>query len=80
MALEDLADLIRANSANTNRRLEELHAETYGQLPGLQNDVTDVRSDVKDLRQSLDLTGTVAEMKRQIEALAAEVAALKRRA
>jgi hypothetical protein len=42
--------------------------------------VADVRGEVKELRQSLDLTGTVAEMKRQIEALEAEVAALKRRA
>ncbi len=80
MTLEDLADLIRANSAATGRRLEELHAESYGQLLNLQNDVTDVRGDVKELRRSLDLAGTVAEMKRQIEALEAEVAALKRRA
>ena len=73
MTLEDLADLIRANSANLNRRMEELHAETYGQLLNLQNDMTDVR-------KSLDLAGTVAEMKKQIAALEAEVAALKRSA
>lgn len=80
MTLEDLADLIRANSAITQRRNEELHAQTYAQLLNLQNDMTDVRGDVKALRESLDLAGTVAEMKRQIMALESEVAALKRRA
>jgi hypothetical protein len=33
MTLEDLADLIRADSANINRRMEELHAETCGHSP-----------------------------------------------
>jgi hypothetical protein len=39
MTLEDLADLIRANGANTSRRadnvverMEAFHAETYGKL------------------------------------------------
>jgi hypothetical protein len=80
MTLEDLADLIRANSANTHRGIEDLHPETCAQLLNLQNDVTDVRGDLKALRDSLDLAGTVAEMKRQITALEDEVAALKRRA
>ena len=102
----------------------ELHPPyaCYGQLLNLQNDVTDVRGDVKGLqrdigvlkadvqtlkgdvgvlmadvqdvkgdmaetkadlaevKRSLDLAVTVATMKRQIEWLEAEVAALKRRA
>lgn len=122
MTLEDIADLIRSDCANLNRRMGELHAESYGQLLNLQNDVTDVRGDVKGLqrdvgvlkadvqtikgdvgvlmadvqdvkgdmaetkadlaevKRSFDLAGTVAGMKRQIERLEAEVAALKRRA
>lgn len=87
MTLEDIADLIRANSANLNRRMEELHAQSYGQLLNLQNDVTDlrgdvasVRSDVASVRQSLDLADTIAAMRRQIMRLEAEVEGLKRRA
>ncbi|MFN0113530.1 MAG: hypothetical protein ACKVPY_02515 [Paracoccaceae bacterium] len=67
MTLEDIADLIRANSANDVRRMDELHRETYGQVMNLQNDVTDIRGDVKEVRQSLGLSGTVAEMKGRIE-------------
>ncbi|MGQ0566187.1 MAG: hypothetical protein ACT4OK_14125 [Gemmobacter sp.] len=122
MALEDIADLIRANSANLNRRMEEFHVESYGQLLNLQNDVTDVRGDVKGLqgdvgvlkadvqtlkgdvgvvmadvhdvkgdvaeakadlahvKRSLDLAETVTMLRRQVERLEADVAALKRRA
>lgn len=87
MTLEDLADLIRANSANLNRRTEQLHAESYGQLLNLTNDMTDLRSqmaglraDVGEVRRSLDLAGVVSDMKRQIERLEAEVAALKQSA
>ena len=53
MTLEDLADLIRANSANTNRRIDGLRTEVTGQLLNVQNDLLDVK-------QSLDLAGTVA--------------------
>lgn len=87
MTLEDLADLIRANSANLNRRTEELHLQSYGQLLNLSNDVTDLRKEISGLkadvavvRQSLDLSESVLIMRRQIETLQAEVAALKRSA
>lgn len=87
MTLEDLADLIRANSANTNGRIDRLHVETNAALMNLQNDLTDVRGDIKairtelaDVRHSLDLTTTVADMRRQLDELAAEIAELKRRA
>jgi hypothetical protein len=80
MTLEDLADLIRANSANLNRRMEELHGESYGQLMNLHNDLTDVRHDLKEVRASLDLAETVSSMKTRIETLEAEVASLRRRA
>ena len=73
MTLEDLADLIRANSANTNRRIEEVRTEVTGQLLNIQNDVLDVK-------QSLDLAETVAGMRQRIDALEAEVKALRRRA
>ena len=73
MTLEDLADLIRANSANTNRRIDGLRTEVTGQLLNVQNDLLDVK-------QSLDLAETVAEMRRRIDALEAEVETLRRRA
>jgi hypothetical protein len=107
MTLEDLADLIRANSANTNGRIDgvenvrdlhaltehvvehvgDLHAhldraqnETNAALMNIQIDLTDVRGEIKEIRQTLDLASTVAAMRRDIETLAAEVAELKRRA
>lgn len=87
MTLEELADLIRANSANTNGRIDRIDArlgsmrdETNAALMNMQNDLTDIRGDIKEVRQSLDLASTVAAMRREIEALAAEVAELKRRA
>ena len=73
MTLEDLADLIRANGANTNRRIDGLRPEVTGQLLNVQNDLLDVK-------QSLDLAETVAEMRRRIDALEAEVETLRRRA
>jgi translation elongation factor EF-Ts len=80
MTLEELADLIRANSANTNGRIDSLRNETNAALMNIQNDLTDVRGDIKDIRQNLDLASTVAAMRRDIATLAAEVAELKRRA
>jgi hypothetical protein len=80
MTLEELADLIRANSANTNGRIDALRNETNAALMNIQNDLTDVRRDIKNVRQSLDLASAVATMRRQIETLAAEVAELKSRA
>jgi cob(I)alamin adenosyltransferase len=80
MTLEELADLIRANSANTNGRVDAMRNETNAALMNIQNDLTDVRADVAEVRRSLDLATTVAEMRKQIDTLAAEVADLKRRA
>jgi hypothetical protein len=87
MPLEELADLIGANSANTNGRIDRIDArlgsvldETNAGLMNMQNDLTDIRGDIKEVRQSLDLASTVAAMRREIEAIAAEVAQLKRRA
>jgi cob(I)alamin adenosyltransferase len=80
MTLEELADLIRANSANTNGRIDAMRNEAYAALMNIQNDLTDVRADMAEVRRSLDLTSTVAEMRKQIYTLAAEVAELKRRA
>ncbi len=87
MTLEDIADLIRSDSANLNRRRWELHAESCGQLLNLQNDVTDLRgdmneakADVAQVKRSLDLAETVTALRRQVEQRDADVAALKRRA
>jgi cob(I)alamin adenosyltransferase len=80
MTLEELADLIRANSANTNGCIDSLRNEANAALMNIQNDLTDVRGDIKDIRQNLDLASTVAAMRRDIATLAAEVAELKRRA
>lgn len=73
MTMEEPADLIRANSANTNRRIDRLRNDLHGQLMSIQNDLTDVR-------QTLSLVETVADMQRHIAALEAEVEVLKRRA
>ena len=50
MTLEELADLIRVNSANTNGRIDALRKETYGTLLNIQNDFTDVRGELKGMR------------------------------
>lgn len=91
MTLEDLADLIRANSANTNDRVVEhvrdihghidrAHQETNATLMNIQNDLTDVRSDISEVRRNLDMAPMLSTMQKQIDALASEVAELKRRA
>lgn len=87
MNLEELADLIRANSANTNGRIDGLRNEVNATLMNIQNDFTDVRGDVKvlradvaDIKRSLDLATVVADLRRQVEVLVTEVADLKRRA
>ena len=94
MTLEGLADLIRANSANLNRSAQEMHAQSYGQLLNLQNDMTDLRGDmttlktdvadakttIVEVKRNLDLAETVSLMRHQIDRLETEVAALKRRA
>lgn len=87
MTLEDLADPIRSNSANLNRRMQELHVESYGKPLDAQNDLTDLRGDMNEakadfahVRRSIDLAETVTLLRRQIEELQADVAALKRRA
>lgn len=122
MTLEDLADLIRANSASTNGRIDGLRNETNAALMNIQNDLTDIRGEIKEVqtdlttvksdvsalkhdmvevksdvaglkddmvevksnvaevKRSLDLATTVASMRREIDALVAEVADLKGRA
>jgi cob(I)alamin adenosyltransferase len=94
MTLEELADLIRANSANTNGRVDgvlgevrDIHGhidraqvETNAALMNIQNDLTDVRSDIAEVRRNLDLTPVLSTMQKQIDTLTAEVAELKRRA
>ena len=94
MTLEELADLIRANSANTNGRIDRdvdhvrdlhgyidrSHHESNAALMNIQNDLTDVRADIAEVRRNLDLTPVLSTMQRQIDALTAEVAELKRRA
>ncbi len=101
MTLEELADLIRANSANTNGRIDGLRNEFNAALMNIQNDLTDLRADVKagrddlsgvrsdvaalkadmaGVKSTLDLAGAVVALRHQFEALAAEVAELKRRA
>lgn len=73
MTLEELADLIGANSANTNGRIDSLRHETDAQSMNIQNDLTDVK-------HGLDLIPTVSNLQKQIDSLAAEVAELRRRA
>lgn len=94
MTLEELADLIRANSSNTNGRIDrvvdhvrDLHThidraqnETNATLMNIQNDLTDVKSDIGEVRRNLDLTPVLSTMQRQIDVLTAEVAELKRKA
>ena len=80
MTLEELADLIRANSTNTNARIDGLRNEANAALMHIQNDLTDVRAEIAQVRRSLDLTPVLSTMQRQIDALSAEVAELKRRA
>ena len=80
MTLEELADLIRANSASTNGRVDAMRNEANAALMNIQNDLTDVRSDIAEVRRSLDLAPVLSTMQRQIDALTAEVAELKRKA
>jgi predicted nucleic acid-binding Zn-ribbon protein len=122
MTLEELADLIRTNSADTNGRIDAMRGETNAALMNIQNDLTDVRGELKDARtdltdvrgelkdirtdltnvqtdmadlrtdmagvktdmaevkRSLDLVPILSTMQQQIDALAAELAELKRRA
>ena len=80
MTLEELADLIRANSANTNGRIDAMRGEVNAALMNIQNDLTDVRGGIAEVRRNLDLTPVLSTMQRQIDALSAEVAELKRKA
>jgi cob(I)alamin adenosyltransferase len=80
MTMEELADLIRVVSGNTNGRIDAMRNEANAALMNIQNDLTDVRTDVAAMRQTLDLTPVLSTMQRQIDALTAEVAELKRRA
>lgn len=79
MTLEDIADLIRANSANLHRRLQELHAESYGQLLNLQNDVTDLRGDVKGVQGGMERLGAdVKDLQVDLGAVKSDVAEVRR--
>ncbi len=80
MTNEELADLIRAVSANTNGRVDAMRNESYAALMTIQNDLTDVRADIASIRRTLDLSPVLTTMQKQIDALSAEVAELKRRA
>jgi cob(I)alamin adenosyltransferase len=80
MTMEELADLIRVVSGNTNGRIDAMRNESNAALMNIQNDLTDVRTDIAAMRQTLDLTPVLSTMQRQIDALTAEVAELKRRA
>jgi hypothetical protein len=80
MTLEELADLIRAVSANTNGRVDAMRNDSNAALMNIQNDLTDVRGEIREIRRSLDLAPALSTMQRQIDALTAEVAELKRRA
>ncbi len=62
MTVEELADLIRANSANTNGRIDSMRNETNAQLMNIQNDLTDVKGDLTDVKRSLDLVETVSNL------------------
>lgn len=92
MTLEDLADLIRANSANTNGRIDRvderivsLRNETNAALMNIQNDLTDVRSEIKDMREDAagqrhefaEVKSDVAEVRRSLD-LASTVAVMRR--
>lgn len=67
MTNEELADLIRAASANTNGRVDAMRDESNNALMNIQNDLTDVRSDSASIRLSPILT----TMQKQIDALSA---------
>ena len=71
MTLEDLADLIRATSNNTNRRIDVHRNETSAQYMTLH-------SNIDEVWHALDVAETVVEMRRRIEALKAAVSRLKR--
>lgn len=85
MTLEELADLIRAVSANTNGRVDAMRNESNAALMGIQNDLTDVRGEIRAGREDLtsvhhdvaklraDMTGVKSSLD-----LATTVAAMRR--
>ena len=78
MTLEELAELIRANSANTNGRIDSMRNETNAALMNIQNDLTDMRAADAELRKDVaELKSDVAEVKRNLD-LASTVAAMRR--
>ena len=81
MTLEELADLIRANSANTNGRIDgvaadhvrDLHGridraqnETNAALMNIQNDFTDVRGDIKARTDTAEARQDIVELKADV--------------
>lgn len=65
MTLEDLADPIRSNSANLNRRMQELHVESYGKPLDVQNDLTDLRGDMNEAKATSPMCGGATIWPRQ---------------
>jgi septation ring formation regulator EzrA len=86
MTLEELADLIRINSANTNGRIDRVvdhvrdlhsyidrsHNETNATLMNIQSDFPDVRGEIKDLRSDM------AEARRDIGGVKRDLAEVRR--
>jgi hypothetical protein len=68
MTLEEFPDLIRANSADTNGRVDTLRNEMNAMLMNIQNDFTDVRGEIKELRSD------AGETKRDLPVLRAKLA------
>jgi len=91
MTLEELADLIRANSANTNGRVDrvighvrDLHTfieraqnETNAALMNVQNDLTDVRGDIKALRTDVSSVRQTLDLASTITAMRHEIEDLR---
>lgn len=87
MTLEELADLIRANSANTNGRIDrvvdhvrDLHTfldraqnETNAALLNVQNDLTDVRADLNAVRTDVSSMRQTLDLASTITAMRHEI-------
>jgi hypothetical protein len=71
--LNAMADLVRVASGDADRRIDRLRDETHAQIMDIRHDLTEVRS-------ALSLAFSVAALEERLEALEAEVAALRRTA
>lgn len=91
MTLEELADLIRANSANTNGRIDrvvehvrDLHTfldraqnETNATLMNVQNDLTDVRGGIAALRSDVSSVRQTLDLASTVAAMRHEIDGLR---